>query len=219
MQLVNFIKFALLCVILPTQVLGFYYYGNTGDRKCFIKELSKGTLLEGKYAVQTFDEELKSYRDADSKNVGIVVDIEEIFDDNHRVVHQKNAPVGDFTFIALDSGEHRICLETTDSSWVGKTKAKVSIDFSIGSDSKFDSKKKKTVKSLHQKVNYLNMKVDDIRREQALVREREYKFRDISESVNSKAMWWTILQLCGLIGICVWQMKSLRSFFVKQKVL
>lgn len=212
-------QFALLCTLLPTQVLGFYYYGLAGEKKCFNKELSKGTLLKGRYNVQTYDEELKSYRDANTGNIAIVIDVEEVFDDNHRVVHQKGSPNGYFTFIALDSGEHKVCLEPTDTAWLGKTKTKVSIEFEVGSESQLDSKKKRTVEALHQKINILNSKVTEIRREQALVRDREYKFRDISESANSRAMWWTILQVIALGGICVWQMKHLRTFFVKQKVL
>ena len=82
-----------------------------------------------------------------------------------------------------------------------------------------DMQRKETLESLHGKVSILNSKIVDIRREQQLMREREESFRDISESVNSRAMWWTVTQVTLLIIICVWQMKSLRSFFVKQKVL
>ncbi|EDO17609.1 hypothetical protein Kpol_1061p34 [Vanderwaltozyma polyspora DSM 70294] len=213
------LKVVLLLFLFPVETFGFYYYSSTGEKKCFNKELSKGTLLKGKYNVQIYQDDLKSYMDASADKLEVVIDVEEVFDDNHRVVHQKGSPLGDFTFIALDSGEHRVCLEPNNKSWMGNSKAKISIEFEVGSEAQLDSKKKRTVESLHEKVNMLNAKISEIKREQALVREREANFRDISESANSKAMWWTIFQVVALGGICVWQMKHLRSFFVKQKVL
>lgn len=206
-------------LVVPVQVSAFYFYTNGGERKCFHKELSKNTLLQGTYKVQIYDDNLKSYKEADPKDLSVVVDVEEVFDDNQRVVHQKGAPNGDFTFVALDSGEHRVCFQPQASGWLSKVKTKVDIEFDIGSDAKLDSKKRDTLEALHQKVNILNSKILEIRREQQLMREREASFRDISESVNSRAMWWTIIQVFVLGITCVWQMKHLSTFFVKQKVL
>lgn len=214
-----FFQFTMCCVLFPTQVVGFYFYSNGGDRKCFHKELSKDTLLQGRYNVQFYDDELKSYREANSEEFDVVIDVEETFDDNHRVVHQKGAPTGDFMFIALDSGEYRVCIQPQATKWLNKGKTKVDIEFEIGDDSKVDSKQKSAVESLHSKISILNEKLTEIRREQKLVREREAQFRNISESVNSHAMWWSIVQLIALGVICAWQMRHLRTFFVKQKVL
>ncbi len=82
-----------------------------------------------------------------------------------------------------------------------------------------DSKKTEHVQSLTGKVKALNKKILDIRREQELTRERESKFRDQSESTNSKVVNWSIIQLVVLGATCIWQLKHLRSFFVKQKIV
>lgn len=204
---------------MSSKVSGFYYYGNGGDRKCFSKELSKETLLNIQYNVQSYDENMKTYVNANNQEFDVLFDVEETFDDNHRVVSQKMVPSGLFTFLAIESGEHRFCISPQATKWMSKGKTKVTLEFLIGKDAQIDSKKKSSFQTLHNKINILNEKVLEIRREQKLIREREALFRDASESVNSSAMWWTIVQLIVLIGTCAWQMRHLRTFFVKQKVL
>lgn len=218
-MLSNIIKLVAFCLLMPINVSAFYFYSNGGERKCFQKELSKGTLLQGKYKVQVYDSDLGSYKDTTAQDFSITIDVEEIFDDNQRVVHQKGSPTGDFTFVTLESGEHRICLQPQASGWLSKSKTKVEVEFEVGSETQLDSKKKHVIDTLHGKVNILNSKIAEIRREQQLMRDREAQFRDLSESVNSRAMWWTVVQIIVLGTTCIWQIRHLSTFFVKQKVL
>lgn len=213
--------FAYLFVLLSvfSRASAFYYYGNGGDRKCFHKELSKGTLLQVRYNVEPYDDKLNDYRQANNQEFDVLIDIDETFDDNHVVMHQKGSPNGEAAFNALQSGEHRICIQPQATRWLSKGKTKVNVEFDVGMDTALDSRQKSTVKSLQNKINILSEKVMEIRREQKLVRERESKFRDASEAVNSRAMWWTVIQVIALGVVCAWQMRHLRSFFVKQKVL
>ena len=166
-----------------------------------------------------YDGKLIDYALPSSNDYGIVIDVEEVFDNNHRVVHQQNSPSGNFEFLALESGEYKICFQSQVKNWVGKTKTKLEVEFEIGLGEMLKLKEKDALKSLHGRIGILTSKIMEIRREQQLVREREESFRDISESVNSRAMWWIVIQVILLILICVWQMKSLRSFFYKQKIL
>lgn len=63
---------------------------------------------------------------------------------------------------------------------------------------------------LSQKLRDLNLKLEDIQREQQYQREREAAFRDMSESTNSKAVWYTVAQIGVLIATCAWQMRHLK---------
>ncbi|KAH3672174.1 hypothetical protein WICMUC_004435 [Wickerhamomyces mucosus] len=197
----------------------FYFYITGGDRKCFYKELSQGTLLVGKYDVEVYDPNTDSFSKTTAKQLGVIIDVEEVFDDNHRVVHQKGAPNGEFTFSAIDSGDHRICFQPQSGGWLAKVKTKVNVDFEIGDNEKLDSKKKGKVQSLTEKVKILNNKILDIKREQKLMREREASFRDQSEKTNSRVVRWSIIQLVALGATCAWQLNHLRTFFVKQKIV
>lgn len=206
-------------IFLLSAVNAFHFYVTGGERKCFYKELSKGTLLIGKYDVQALNSETNEYEKPDASRFGVIIDVEEVFDDNHRVVHQKGSPSGEFTFSAIDSGDHRICLQPQSQGWLAKISTKINVEFSLGDGEVLDSKRKGKVQSLSEKVKALNNKVLDIRREQTLMREREAQFRDQSESTNSRVVRWSIIQLIAFGGICFWQVKHLRTFFVKQKIV
>lgn len=199
-------------------VNAFYFFISGSERKCFYKELSKGTLLVGNYNVETYDPDSDSFKRAPSGS-GVVIDVEEVFDDDHRVVHQKGQPAGEFTFSALDSGDHRICFQPQSEGWLARLKTKIEVDFSLGDEEILDSKKKGKVQSLSEKVRSLNNKVLSIKLEQRLMREREAQFRDLSESTNAGAINWGIFQVIAFGSACVWQVKHLRSFFVKQKIV
>uniref|UniRef100_A0A663DJT6 GOLD domain-containing protein n=1 Tax=Aquila chrysaetos chrysaetos TaxID=223781 RepID=A0A663DJT6_AQUCH len=49
--------------------------------------------------------------------------------------------------------------------------------------------------------------------------EREEKFRKTSEETNSNILWWAIVQTLILISIGIWQIKSLRDFFISKKLV
>lgn len=66
------------------------------------------------------------------------------------------------------------------------------------------------VSTLASKIRELNNKVADIQREQRYMREVEATFRNASESTNSKAVWWSIVQIGVLVGAAVWQMRYLK---------
>ena len=211
---------ALLLALSPC-VSAFYFYHEGSERRCFLKELTQGSVFTGTYSVQLYDADVQAYRAPRNDDLEVVIDVEETFDSDERIVHQRAGASGVFTFNTQESGEHRICLQPQSSSsgWLSKTKAKVSLDMSVGSDAQLDSKKRATMESLHGKVELLAAKMADVKREQQLMRDREAQFRDMSEAVNSQAMWWTVVQLVVLAVTCTWQMKHLATFFVKQKVV
>ena len=54
------------------------------------------------------------------------------------------------------------------------------------------------------------MKLEDIRREQQYQREREADFRDLSEMLNGRAVWYSLAQILVLVVTCAWQLRHLR---------
>lgn len=158
--------------------------------------------------------------------MGVFITVDEIFDNDHRVVSQRGASSGKFTFTAADSGEHRICFTPTNvpsnsgfsffGSQVGGIKFE--LDMAIGATSAIESSDKDKLTEVAQKVKDLNARLQDVRREQMFQREREAEFRDQSESVNGRVVRWTLIQ-CAVLGCtCAWQLSYLRAFFIKQKL-
>lgn len=60
------------------------------------------------------------------------------------------------------------------------------------------------------KLRDLTDKLRNIRREQQYQREREAEFRNLSETTNSRAMWYMVIQLVVLVTTCYLQLRNLR---------
>lgn len=157
---------------------------------------------------------------------GLFITVDEVFDNDHRIVAQRGQASGKFTFSAADSGDHRMCFTPTNvpatsgflfsGSQVGGIKFE--LDMVIGETSQIESSDKDKMGEVVQKVKDLNARLQDVRREQVFQREREMEFRDQSESVNSRVVKWTLIQLFVLGVTCAWQLSYLRAFFIKQKL-
>jgi hypothetical protein len=61
--------------------------------------------------------------------------------------------------------------------------------------------------------------VTNIRNEFKLQWEREAEYRSKSESANSAAIRWLIVQIVIMVITCAWQLQQLQSFFVAKKIL
>jgi len=192
--------------------------------KCFFEELPKDTLVVGHYDTEAWDPQ--SQRFVSNQNLGVMITVEEVFDNNHRVVSQRGASKGRLTFTAADSGDHRICFTALNvphntgflSSGQAAGGVKFSLDLAIGETSQIESSDKGKIQNIVQRVKDLNSRLQDIRREQVFQREREAEFRDQSESTNARVVRWSLMQLAVLGVTCAWQLSHLRAFFIKQKL-
>lgn len=225
----------LLLIVFIGYTGAFHFYASPGERKCFQKELTKGTLLIGRYKLEIKDPDALDYNPPrDKVDTGTLIDVEEVFDSNHRVVHQRGRASGQFTFSTIESGEHRICI--TPKSFFKKKwldgggsnpnsmkdskfeRARITVDFLIGDGSILDSKHTTKVESLTQQVNVLNDKLIDIKREHEFIREKEASFRDLSERTCAHVLRWLVLNIIALCVVCIYQLFRVRKFFIKQKV-
>jgi hypothetical protein len=206
---------------LPARALYFYLDNHP---KCFFEELPKDTLVVGHFEAECYDPSTRSYRP--NPDLAIHITVDEVFDNDHRVINQRGSSKGRFTFTAADSGDHRICFAPhnvphkhgylTNGQQTGGVK--FSLDLAIGETSQIESADKGKIADIVQRVRDLNGRLQDIRREQVFQREREAEFRDQSESTNARVVRWTLMQLAVLGLTCAWQLSHLRAFFIKQKL-
>lgn len=104
--------------------------------------------------------------------------LQEIFDNDHRVVSQRGSSAGRFTFSAAESGEHRICFTPSSNSgksgWLSALHPnggiKLTLDLAIGETSDIGSTDKGKMEDISQRVRDLNSRLQDIRREQVFQR-------------------------------------------------
>ncbi|KAF4553315.1 emp24/gp25L/p24 family/GOLD-like protein 3 [Elsinoe fawcettii] len=209
---------------LLSQATALHFYLDGPSQKCFLEELPKDTLVVGHYQASLFNEHSQTY-DTNS-DMGIYISVDEVFDNDHRIVSQKGSAKGKFTFSAADSGDHKICFQPVNvhmssglfGSGHQRGNIKFELDMAIGETSKIEASDKEKMGDLVSRVKDLNARLQDIRREQIFQREREAEFRDLSETVNARAVRWTLIQLAVLGVTCAWQLSHLRAFFIKQKL-
>ncbi|KAK3316708.1 emp24/gp25L/p24 family/GOLD-domain-containing protein [Apodospora peruviana] len=209
---------------LGTVAQALYFYIEGTQPKCFFEELPKDTLVVGHYTAEEFDDHRNTWAKHDG--ISIYISVDEIFDNEHRVVSQRGGAGGKFTFTAAEAGDHKICFTPSSTSgrnnWMSLSSPnggiRLTLDMAIGETSAIESSDKDKLQDLATRVKDLNMRLNDIRREQVHQREREAEFRDQSESTNARVIRWILVQLTVLGITCAWQLSHLRSFFIKQKL-
>lgn len=195
-----------------------HFYLSTGETRCFFEELPDDTLVVGR--IDAYENQEHSSEYVKSPNLRVEITVDETFDNNHRVVAQKSAPDGQFTFTSLDPGEHKFCLTPVYTDGDYSKRHRIFFDIAFGSAHDYvDSKSTRRVDALTAQVQNLNLKLLEIHREQESIREKEALFRNQSEATNSRVVRWTFIQLVVLVGTCAYQLRHLKSFFVKQKIV
>ena len=130
---------------------------------------------------------------------------------NHNVVRTRGPYDSRFTFTSHEAGDHAICLSSTaGTAWGTASHIRLYLDIVVGSTKADRDHDRSHVTELSAKLRDLNQKLEDIRREQQYQREREANFRDLSESTNSRAVWYSIAQIVVLVITCVWQLRHLK---------
>ncbi|KAF3491868.1 ERP6 [Arthroderma uncinatum] len=214
--------FSLITILtLSTPVHSLYFYIHGRQQKCFYEELPKDTLVVGNYQAEVYNPNTNTY--APDKSITVTITVDEVFDNDHRVVSQKGADKGRFTFSTADAGQHKLCFTPdshANSGWLSGASGpvKLTLDMAIGESNHLESEDKSKLDDLVERVKNFNGRLQDIRREQVFQREREAQFRDQSEATNSRVVRWALIQTAVLLATCAWQFSHLRSFFIKQKL-
>jgi p24 family protein alpha len=129
----------------------------------------------------------------------------------HTVVKTRGPHDSRFTFTSHTSGDHAICISTgSGNSWSTATHIRLYLDIVVGSTKPDRDHDRSHVSELSAKLRDLNNKLEDIRREQQYQREREWSFRDLSETTNSRAVWYSLAQIAVLVVTCTWQLRHLK---------
>ena len=212
------LAFSLLAIIavLPWLSQSLYFYVDTSERKCFVEELAKDTMVIGMYRSEQWDSSKGGYIENSALGIHIMVTHQA---NNHVLKDHKGASSGRVAFTADEPGSYSICFSTNNTGWFSHEKARMYFDLATG-DALTDSQDANSkLSDLALRVRDLNHRVKDIRREQDYQRQREAEFRDKSEAVNGHAISYTILQMIVLGMTAVWQMRHLKGFFEAKKLV
>lgn len=128
---------------------------------------------------------------------------------------------GRFTFTSHTPGEHLICLYSNSSAWFSGAQLRVHLDIQVGEHAQDYEQvaQKDKLNELQLRIRQLLDQVEQITKEQNYQRYREERFRQTSESTNSRVLYWSITQVIVLVLTGAWQMKHLKGFFEAKKLV
>ncbi|GAA5815862.1 hypothetical protein MFLAVUS_009379 [Mucor flavus] len=204
----------LVAYLAGTQALYFYLEGS--EKKCFIEDLPKETMVIGVYSSEQYSAANNHW--VENKDLKIVIAVEEL-PQGHRIVDIKGDSSGRFTFTSTESGDHSICISAASDQWFDSSKTRLTLDMDFDDPTDHHDHNSEGVSDLVKRVHELNERVEDIQIEQSAQHEREKDFRDQSELTNSRVVWWTIAQLIVLGVVCFWQMNYFKNFFMAKKLV
>ncbi|KAI9365863.1 emp24/gp25L/p24 family/GOLD-domain-containing protein [Pilaira anomala] len=204
----------LVAFFTSTQALYFYLEGS--EKKCFIEDLPKETMVILVYSSEQFSAAQNVW--VENKDLKIEITVEEL-PQGYRIVDNKGDSSGRFSFTSSESGDHSICISAASNSWFDNSKTKLTLDMDFDDPTDHHDHNAEGVSDLVKRVHELNERVEDIQIEQKAQHDREKDFRDQSELTNSRVVWWTIAQLIVLGVVCFWQMNYFKNFFMAKKLV
>lgn len=131
---------------------------------------------------------------------------------------------------------------SNSTAWFSGSQLRVHLDIQVGEHAidYANVAQKEKMSELQVRIRQLLDQVDQITKEQnyqrvrddrkcpngwliqrylSLFQYREERFRQTSESTNSRVLWWSLAQTVVLVGMGFWQMRHLKRFFEAKKLV
>ncbi|NXF82446.1 TMD11 protein, partial [Sclerurus mexicanus] len=190
------------------------------EEKCIIEDLPSDTLVVGNYKVQRWDIHKHDFLES-APGLGMFVTVST--PSGEVLLSKLYGSQGTFSFTSYLSGEHIICFQSNSTRLltIAGSKLRIHLDIRVG-EHFFDEsavQAKEKVDEVNVRLEHLIEQIQHVSKEQDYEREREEKFRKTSEETNSNILWWAIAQTLILIFVGIWQIKSLRDFFIAKKLV
>ncbi|XP_003206059.1 transmembrane emp24 domain-containing protein 11-like isoform X1 [Meleagris gallopavo] len=214
-QLIGFLMS--LCISFS---LALYFHSGEREEKCVIEDVPSDTLVTGNYKVQKWDMHKQDFLDS-APGLGMFVTV--TTPTAEVILSKLYGPTATFSFTSYLSGEHVICLQSNSTRLVAfaGSKLRIHLDIRVGEHFLDEAviQAKDKVNKVNVRIEHLLEQIHHISKEQNYEREREEKFRKTSEQTNRNILWWAVVQTLILVSIGIWQIKSLRDFFIAKKLV
>lgn len=195
-----------------------YFHIAESERKCFIEEIPNDTTVLVNYKVELYDPKSGGFMPS-TPGIGMHVEVRD--PDEKVILSRVYSSEGMISFTSHIPGEHSICMFSNSTSWFSGSQLRVHLDIQVGEHAidYANVAQKDKLSELQLRIRQLIDQVDQITKEQSYQRYREERFRQTSESTNSRVLWWSILQTSVLVAMGYWQMRHLKSFFEAKKLV
>eukprot|EP00700_Malawimonas_jakobiformis_P002605 EC724547.1.p1 GENE.EC724547.1~~EC724547.1.p1 ORF type:complete len:196 (+),score=43.89 EC724547.1:61-648(+) len=138
------------------------------------------------------------------------IDVNVYGPDDKAVYNAQKQSDGKFTFAGQQKGIYRVCFSNKMSSVSAKM---VSFFTTVGEVTSGEFAKAGDLTPLENSIVTLSEGLASVQAEQRYMRMRERVHRDTTESTNSRVKWWGITQAIILLGMALFQIYYIRSFF------
>jgi len=202
------LKFILLALSLLTlEVFGLMFDLQPNGRKCLREEVQKDVLVTGDYEI--------------SEVAGQRTDLKVIDSKGHTLVNNEDKNKGKFAFTTDDYDVYEICFISKVSPNIRGIKHEVELSIKMGLEAKNYQSigEAARLKPLEVELKRLEDLSEAIVQDFAYMRQREEEMRDTNESTNSRVLYFSVLGMCCLIGMAMWQVLYLRRFFKAKKLI
>ncbi|XP_075868446.1 transmembrane emp24 domain-containing protein 11 [Nelusetta ayraudi] len=208
------VVFSLQCLFVLAAAM-FFDLGELEER-CIIEEIPIDTLVTGYFLLEPWQKQSTS-----SPHLGVTVTVR---DPNHELQMTKRyGKYSKFTFTAHASGQHYFCFQTNSTrfSVFARERLKLHLDIQMGEHiiDHHAEKTKDGMQNLEEILYHLTDQAILITRHQVYQREKEERFRQVSEDANHKVLWWAVVQTTLLLSVGFWQIKRLKDFFISKKLV
>jgi hypothetical protein len=189
------------------------FYVPEAREKCFLLDIAEDTVVLVRY-------DLIDRPPAGSTDQGVMLSV---LDHTSNLITKRNiAENGTVSFTSQKRGSHKLCLTLLNASWLGSIKRarfKLDIDFTKDEVSHTHLASKEQVSHLEQISENMIDRLAEIIKAQDYARQKEALYKDESEYINSRIIWFTLFQALVILVSGVWQIVSLRRYFVTRKLL
>lgn len=205
-----------------------FFYFMENDLRCFYEELNPSTHVAVHYTCPHLDHELRAKDLGVSTHMLDPIGIEVFVNgpdgypvwlpQNHQVL---SSPEDSFAFDSQQAGEYEICLRTNVTHFHENEKLKFYVQIVVGADA-MDWKAvaaKDHLDGLHLQVRELKAKIKEINTDQLLLKLRERRFRETSESTFTRVWMVAVVQVGILCATALWQMTSFKKFLIAKKLV
>lgn len=189
------------------------------------------------YKVELYDPRSGGFMPS-SPGIGMHVEVRD--PDDKVILSRVYSSEGRISFTSHVPGEHVICMYSNSTAWFSGSQLRVHLDIQVGEHAVDYGNvvQKEKLTELQLRIRQLLDQVEQITKEQNYQRVyengcfvrlkcyfiyylqyREERFRQTSESTNSRVLWWSVTQTAILLIMGTWQMKHLKSFFEAKKLV
>lgn len=194
------------------------------------------------YKVELYDPRSGGFMPS-SPGIGMHVEVRD--PDDKIILSRVYSSEGRISFTSHVPGEHVICMYSNSTAWFSGSQLRVHLDIQVGEHAVDYGNvvQKEKLTELQLRIRQLLDQVEQITKEQNYQRVRlfclknilliekvcyflifffqyrEERFRQTSESTNSRVLWWSVTQTAILLVMGAWQMKHLKSFFEAKKLV